>query len=539
VHPRRAVATVGRDRVGGQLSGGLKVEWTNPVKFDMTYNDNLVRQGETIDMSDTSTTQTGTVDVSAFVSGFVGIYQRDPDTPDTPWVLNSYVISPTTLSLDIGTFNCDIPLPGESPRNCDIGSQELTVFAVPVFPGIDLALKLKAELSFDSTGTPITSLRNASSAGDPPGLIPDAPLSFTPKSPATVADPVFVPCSVPVGNDLFYRLTNNSYSASTGFNVTLSVLFSVDLPTPPFPDIDFTLFSHTFPVIDFPDLAMSAPDIVENLGPVQVDNRPPVVGAVTAPSGTEGTAIAFHVDATDNCGPPTVRWDFSDGGVAFGDSPQHTFNDNGVYSGLVTATDPAGNTTTKTFSVSVANVAPSVNGGPDTSSLWGVPVSFHANGSDPGAIDNALLLYSWDFADPNSPVGGSGQDAAHTYSQPGTYNALVTVADKDLGSGTDQVQVTVVSRATTTAYTGPLSSLPSKDITLKASLVDQLNQPVVGRTVLFTLGAQSISAITDGSGVATATIKLNQKKGDYTVSAAFAGDTMYTASSNARPFKIG
>jgi len=102
-----------------------------------------------------------------------------------------------------------------------------------------------------------------------------------------------------------------------------------------------------------------------------------------------------------------------------------------------------------------------------------------------------------------------------------------------------QTTVTVNQRSTTTAYTGPLSALPSKNVTLTASVVDQFAQPVVGRTVNFQLGTQSISATTNGSGVATATIKLNQKQSLISVSASFAGDSMYTSSSNTLPFTIG
>jgi len=46
---------------------------------------------------------------------------------------------------------------------------------------------------------------------------------------------------------------------------------------------------------------------------------------------------------------------------------------------------------------------------------------------------------------------------------------------------------------------GPLKSLPSKNVTLTASLVDELGQPVVGRTVAFALGSQSISAVTNST----------------------------------------
>jgi len=70
-------------------------------------------------------------------------------------------------------------------------------------------------------------------------------------------------------------------------------------------------------------------------------------------------------------------------------------------------------------------------------------------------------------------------------------------------------------------------------------VVDDLGQPVAGRTVVFTLGTQTISATTNGSGVASATIKLNQKHGSYTVAASFGGDVKYGGSNGSQTFTIG
>ena len=277
-----------------------------------------------------------------------------------------------------------------------------------------------------------------------------------------------------------------------------------------------------------------------DLGNVQANNIPPAVSAGGPYSGNEGSPVSFDGSGSSSiCGFPTLRWDFSDGGVAFGKFPQHTFGDNGVYSGLLTATDSTGLTSTTTFSVPIANVAPSVSAGPSRTTLWGVPISFHANGSDPGPFDNTNLLYSWDFGDPNSPIGAAGQDVSHVYSAPGVDTVHVTVTDPQGAPGTGTVQVTVLKRGTATGYTGPVKSGPSKQVTFSASLVDELGQPVVGRTVTFTLGTQTVSAATSSSGVAAGTVKLNQKKGSYIVSASFAGDGKYTSSANAQSFTIG
>ena len=125
------------------------------------------------------------------------------------------------------------------------------------------------------------------------------------------------------------------------------------------------------------------------------------------------------------------------------------------------------------------------------------------------------------------------------YGMPGSYEAQVTVTDNDGDQGTDAVNVTVVKRGTTTSYTGPIQSNASKTLALTASLIDELNQPVGGATILFTLGSQSVSANTDGSGVASATLKLNQKHGTYAVAASFAGNSKFLLSTSSQTFTIG
>src|SRR5712691_4743598 len=117
---------------------------------------------------------------------------------------------------------------------------------------------------------------------------------------------------------------------------------------------------------------------------------------------------------------------------------------------------------------------------------------------------------------------------------------MVTVMDKDGGSSSQSSLVTIAQRATSLIYTGPNVSLPNKLITLSASLSDDHGQPVVGRTVLFTRGSQTASAATNASGIASISLKLNQKNGTYPLDTSFAGDGRYLASSAPTvSFKIG
>jgi PKD domain len=348
---------------------------------------------------------------------------------------------------------------------------------------------------------------------------------------------------------------NGSVTEGVGIGVNGSVFIRdpifgdhdvFDTPAIEIPDL-ISLPDKTFNTIN-----LSAPGQNVDLGNLLPNNIAPTVAMGTIPAdGQEGKPIALSVVGTgpggslSPCGDDSldIVWAFDDGGSAFGKTINHSFPDNllggAPRSGHVTITDPTGLSKTIDFSVPVANVNPTVGAGPDKTALWGVPVSFHGNGADQGPVDNTSLLYSWGFGDPASPIGASGQDASHVYSLPGTYTATVTVTDHDGGTGNANVHVTVLKRGTTTAYTGPLKSLPSKQIALSATLVDELGQPVSGATIAFQLGSQSISATTGATGVASATIKLNQQKGSYPLSATFAGNGKYIASLSNQTFVIG
>lgn len=367
-------------------------------------------------------------------------------------------------------------------------------------------------------------------------------------SPNPQIETFHVPCSAVAGNDLTYKLAQNSYdSRLTTLGVTgdVKLTFAAIIP-------DITLVS--LPTLNLLDLTggpipvhSAASDFTASLGTVLPDNQPPVINSVGGPyTGNEGSPIQFNASATDNCGTPTLRWDFSDGGVAFGANPQHTFADNCVCSGRLTATDAAGNTAVQDFSITVNNVNPKVSAGPDKTIEWGQAVSLHANGTDAGSVDSQTLQYSWDFNDPASPIGAVGQDVSHSFSQPGDYAVQVTVKDKDGGTGTATVTVHVLKHATTTVYTNPVptSGVPTETSTFSAQVTDDLAQPVVGRVVTFTLGsgptAQTASGTTDANGIAKASITIDpaQPLGPTTLKAVVADDALYIGSSASTPFTI-
>jgi hypothetical protein len=98
-------------------------------------------------------------------------------------------------------------------------------------------------------------------------------------------------------------------------------------------------------------------------------------------------------------------------------------------------------------------------------------------------------------------------------------------------------------KLTTLAYGGPTLIANGQPVTLSAILKDDVNAPVAGRAVDFTLGtgasAQSCTGTTNAAGVASCNISaVAQPLGPGTVKASFAGDAAYLPSADSKPTLI-
>lgn len=524
------------------LSLDMGTALSSPTHSDLMFTDTNLRQGRTLDLTNTYSKDTGgKLDVNYTLAFHANIY--------------GFVVDPSKSVGD--SLDCSVPLLTQHcEHTTDIGLFDITVLDILV-GSVKVHFSVPITTKADLTGDGVSSSRTMVVAGNP--ILGPGDLTFT-SDPFVQDESTFLNCSLPANEPVNYAMDTATSHVDGG--VTENVGLAVSVVGSPAIGDDFTIlgpfdiFSFDLPTKTINTINMSAPGQNIDLGNLLPNNVAPTVAMDAIPSdGTEGSPIQLAVMGTgpggslSPCGDAglAIQWSFDDGGTAFGKVVHHSFPDNllGVpsppRSGHVVITDPTGLSKTIDFSVPVANVPPTVGAGPDKTALWGVPVSFHANGADQGPVDNASLLYSWDFGDPNSLIGASGQDVSHVYSMPKAtpYVAAVIVSDHDGATGTSTVQVNVLKRGTTMSYTGPTSSNSSKTITLSAALVDELGFPVSGAPVVFTLGVQSVSANTDGSGVATATLKLNQKHGSYTVKAAFAGNAKYLASSNDQPYTIG
>ncbi len=164
------------------------------------------------------------------------------------------------------------------------------------------------------------------------------------------------------------------------------------------------------------------------------------------------------------------------------------------------------------------------------------PVAFDGTGSHSNNAGGYIIDYQWSFGDGGT---ASGATPSHTYAAAGTYTVTLTVTDDAGATDTDVQTVTVVQRPTVTTYTGATTGDYHDSVTLGATLVDgATTDPLANKTVSFTLGSQSCSGTTDLSGAASCTLTLTQVPGSYTVTASFAGDSVYAASSDSAPFTI-
>lgn len=192
---------------------------------------------------------------------------------------------------------------------------------------------------------------------------------------------------------------------------------------------------------------------------VTVDNVAPDVDAgpdATIDEGDTFSRSGSFTDPGDDTWSATVNYDDGDGEEALTLSGKnfglnHTYADNGTNTVQVTVTDDDDGEGTDDAVVTVNNVAPSVDAGMDATITSGETFSFSGTFSDPGVEDDP---WTWeiDWGDATSPTTGSTSDqsapitATHqvcSATPAGSNTVTLSVTDKDDGTGTDDLALTV------------------------------------------------------------------------------------------------
>jgi len=286
---------------------------------------------------------------------------------------------------------------------------------------------------------------------------------------------------------------------------------------------------------------------------VDITNRAPVANAGPNTGGAWGTQIALNGQAvdpgSDDQATLTYQWSFGDGTPgAGGASTSHAYANPGDYTATLTVCDDHV-CDTDTTAVHVRKRTTFVS---YTGTNAG---TFSAQATLQGSIVDELGLpvvggtLSFDLA--GQPAGSAQTNAGGDASRlvelalpQGTYVVGVSYAGSGFYDGGNTAEVFDVARmASAMQYTGAVSGGAHKTVNLSAKPVDGLNRALAGKTVVFQLGTQQITGVTSSTGVATAALKLNQKNGNYSVTATWdptGGDAArWTGSTAAATFILG
>lgn len=202
----------------------------------------------------------------------------------------------------------------------------------------------------------------------------------------------------------------------------------------------------------------------------------------------------------------------------------------GTISFTWTYTDCAGNSQAWTYTYTVVDDVPPAVVCQNKTIMLGmdgtasIAVSDIDNGSSDncaGVVDLELSQTTFDCEDrPSATVTLTGTDCAEN-------------------SGSCEATVTVNLRPTTLTYGGAYLVEYSDQVTLKATLRDKTTGlPLEGKSIHFQIGTQGEDAITNASGLATATLVVTQAPNTYSVVASFAEDCPFAASSVTRLFVV-
>ena len=183
-------------------------------------------------------------------------------------------------------------------------------------------------------------------------------------------------------------------------------------------------------------------------------NEPPVANADGPYTVPEGSTVMLDASgSTDHDGPADIvsyNWDLDDDGL-FDDASGVTVPFLGIdgpstHNVAVEVCDDDGECDTASSTVDVTNVAPTVDAGADQIVYRNETVNVFGTWTDPaGVADDS---YAWDWGIASGSAGYTGQPVGGSTSFPleGPQTLTLAVTDKDSGTGSDTLRVTVLNQ---------------------------------------------------------------------------------------------
>jgi PKD repeat protein len=198
---------------------------------------------------------------------------------------------------------------------------------------------------------------------------------------------------------------------------------------------------------------------------------PPTVSAGAAISTTLGSPTTFSQASASASGPLSYNWYFGDtmsgSSTATTLHPTYTYSTAGTYTALLAVTDANGLVVGSPVTVTVSSASPTVNAGPPLAVNAGAALTF-SQATESGGT--APFTYTWTFGDGTQQSGSL--NPTHTYANPGSDTATVTVTDANNLSSSSSVVVTVNDVAPTVSLSDPSTGTAGTAVNFSASATD-------------------------------------------------------------------
>ncbi|MEM9773706.1 MAG: PKD domain-containing protein [Chloroflexota bacterium] len=193
-------------------------------------------------------------------------------------------------------------------------------------------------------------------------------------------------------------------------------------------------------------------------------NLPPVAEITVNPlTGSAPLTVTFASTSYDPDGTIVEhRWDFGEGLQRDGTTEVHVYNTPGDYEAELLITDNGGRQA-KSYRVLITLEEPPPPNEPPTASirssvlsgLTGVAVDFYVDTF--ADSDGSVEYYEWDFGDGSATVGphivgGGIPIVPHTFDNPGSYTAKLTIWDNDGDTASEQINLVIAERTCDNAY---------------------------------------------------------------------------------------
>ena len=133
----------------------------------------------------------------------------------------------------------------------------------------------------------------------------------------------------------------------------------------------------------------------------------------------------------------------------------HRYVDNGLFNVVLRVRDGDGGVGTRSFSVTVINVAPVISAGPDQTVPEGSTVLLSSTVTDAGANDIPTFRWSVVATNGQSVPIGTSPDFTFVPRDQGTYTVTLTVTDNAAASAVDTLIITVTDVSPTGSPEGP------------------------------------------------------------------------------------